>query len=124
VIEQPGLPCEHQRTMTGAAGFERCDRAGGSILVVRGEIDLATAADFRDELGKLIADVDSPALVDLSGVTFMDSSGVDVLAGARRQAGDAGVELVLVEPSSQVRMVLELTGLWTHFEVRPPCSNG
>ena len=110
--------------MTGAAGFERGNRAGEPILVVRGEIDLATAGDLRDELRKLIADADSPALVDLSGVTFIDSSGVDVLAGARRNADDAGVELILVEPSSQVRMVLELTGLWDHFEVRPRCSNG
>ena len=110
--------------MTGAAGFERCHRAGGSILVASGEIDLATADEFRDELRKLVADADSPALVDLSGVTFIDSSGIDVLAGVRRNAGDAGVELILVEPSPQVRMVLELTGLWDHFEVRPRCSNG
>ncbi|MGH9032544.1 MAG: STAS domain-containing protein [Acidimicrobiia bacterium] len=105
--------------MAGAAAFERGQRAGESILVVHGEIDLAAADDFRDELRTLIGEANSPALVDLSGVTFMDSSGVDALASARRRADDADVELILVEPSSPVRMVLEVAGLWTHFQVRP-----
>lgn len=110
--------------MAGAAGFERRNRAGKPMLLVRGEIDLAAADDFRDELRRLIAQATSPMLVDLSAVAFMDSSGIDALANARRRAVDEGVELILVEPSPPVRRVLELTGLWTHFEVRPRCSDG
>jgi len=110
--------------MTGAADFERGRREGEALLSVAGEIDLATAEAFRDQLRRLIAEAHSPALVDLSGVTFMDSSGVDALASARRRAGDAGVELILVAPSPPVRRVLELTALWDHFAVRPRCSNG
>ena len=104
------------------AGFERGKSDGEALLLVSGEIDIATANAFRDQLRKLIAEANSPALVDLSGVTFMDSSGVDALAGARRRAAEEGVELVLVEPSSPVRMVLEVSGMWTLFQVHPRSS--
>ena len=105
--------------MVDLAEFERCERAGEQVLAVRGEIDLASVDDFRRALESLIREARSPALVDLSGVTFIDSTGMAALMSARGTADAAGVELVLVEPSPQVRMVLELTDLWTHFKTRP-----
>jgi anti-sigma B factor antagonist len=105
--------------MVDAAEFERCERAGEALLAVRGEIDLASADDFRRALESLIGEGRSPALVDLSEVTFIDSTGMAALVSARSTADAAGVELVLVRPSPQARMVLELTDLWTHFETRP-----
>jgi anti-sigma B factor antagonist len=105
--------------MTEAAGFEWEAQQDHAILRVRGEIDIATAPAFRDALGRLILEANSPAFADLSRVTFMDSSGIDALATARRQAEAGGVELTLVAPSAPVRTVLELTGLWEHFVVRP-----
>jgi anti-sigma B factor antagonist len=105
--------------MAEAVEFERCERAGEELLAVRGEIDLATADEFRRALESLIAEAPSPALVDLWGVTFIDSSGVAALVSARGTAEAAGVELVLVEPSPQARTVLELTDLWTQFKTRP-----
>jgi anti-sigma B factor antagonist len=105
--------------MVDLAKFERCTREGEELLAVRGEIDLANADAFRVALESLIRDCRSPALVDLSGVTFIDSTGMAALARARGAADEAAVELVLVETSPQARMVLELTGLWTHFKTRP-----
>jgi anti-sigma B factor antagonist len=105
--------------MVDAAEFERCQQADEEILVVRGEIDLANADEFRQAMETLIGECRSPALVDLSGVTFIDSTGMAALASARGTADAAEVELVLVEPSPQARSVLELTGLWTHFKTRP-----
>jgi anti-sigma B factor antagonist len=105
--------------MAEAAGFEWESKRDHAVLLVRGEIDIATAPAFRDALDRLIREANSPAFADLSGVTFMDSSGIDALATARRQAEAGGVDLILVAPSPPVRTVLELTGLWEHFEVRP-----
>lgn len=93
--------------------------ADRSILLVRGEIDLANADDFRERIESLLDEGRSPALVDLSGISFIDSSGVAALVAARGRADTAGIELVLVEPSAQTRKVLELTGLWTHFKIQP-----
>lgn len=95
--------------MPESAQFERDDGSDGNVLMVRGEIDVAVAEDFRRESWALIQNGNSPAFINLSAVTFMDSSGVDVLAAAKRRAAGSDVELVLVEPSRPARLVLAVT---------------
>src|SRR4051794_18527463 len=102
--------------MTEAAEFSRKDRPGRPTLVVVGEIDLANARPFAEELAELVGDAHSPAVVDLSGVTFFDSSGINVLVRTHAKAAEAGVELILEAPSHQVVTVLKLTGLGDHFQ--------
>ncbi|HEX6310605.1 MAG TPA: STAS domain-containing protein [Acidimicrobiia bacterium] len=102
-----------------AAEFRRSDRTGEALLVVLGEIDLSNADDFRAAMQALLGEGRTPALVDLSGITFIDSTGMAALVAARETADAAGIELVLVDPSPQARMVLEVTNLWTHFKTRP-----
>ena len=99
------------------ASFERCERHGHSTLVVSGEIDLATAAMFRQELIAAAGDAHSPALVDLSAVTFLDSSGLNALVAARRSLEGTDVSLVLLNPSPICRRVLEVTGTDQVFEI-------
>jgi anti-anti-sigma factor len=49
--------------------------------------------------------------IDLSGVTFLDAAGLEVLLVTRRQATLAGGELQLVDPARAVMRVLEVTGV-------------
>jgi len=97
--------------------FERSDRDGRAVLAVTGEIDLAVAARFRQELETLVADSSGPAVVDLSGVGFIDSSGIRELLTARLAAQTAGGELTLLNPSTPCRRVLEVSGVLTEFTV-------
>ena len=106
------------------AFFEREDRCGVRTLVVAGEIDLATAPAFRRQLDALINDAHSPAFVDLTGVTFLDSSGLSVLVHARRALAAGDVELVLLNPSRLVRKVLEVSGIGALFEIRCHATKG
>jgi anti-anti-sigma factor len=99
------------------ASFERCERNGHSTLVVTGEIDLVTAPTFLQELVAAAGDAHSPALVDLSAVTFIDSSGLNALIAARDILEGTDVSLVLLNPSSICRRVLEVTGIDQVFEV-------
>jgi anti-sigma B factor antagonist len=104
--------------MTETVEYERATIAGEEVLVVRGEIDLANADEFRHRIECFVDEGRTASLVDLSGVSFIDSSGIAALAAARGHAEEAGTGFVLVAPSRSVRMVLELTGLWPHFTVR------
>ena len=65
----------------------------------------------------LIAEAHSPAVVDLSAVTFIDASGLSELVAARRKVADTDVEIVLVDPSAPCRRILEVTGLDRAFEI-------
>ena len=87
------------------------DRSTGvPVVVVRGELDLATA----DQLwwGVLEASRDgAPITIDLSATTFMDSTGVTLLLRARGLLDGAGDGMVLRSPSEAVLAVLRLSGV-------------
>lgn len=88
---------------------ERVD--GESILRLSGEIDMATAPAFRDAALTAIAD-DGPSLtLDLSGVTFMDSTGLHVLVGTYRRVRVHGGTFTMINIPDIVRKLLRLTGL-------------
>ena len=105
--------------MTGTdPEYERLERPAGRTLVVRGELDLATVDGLRHQLDAVIAESHSPAYVDLSGVTFFDSSSITVLVDAHRSAPAHGSELVIVSPSPVCRRVFDILGLGDVLDIR------
>jgi len=101
------------------AVFGRSTSANGRpVLEVSGEIDLAVAPRFANELASLVDAADGEAVVDLASVGFMDSSGVRELLIANRAAVDTGGVLVLRAPSEQCRHVLRVSGALSEFQVQ------
>jgi anti-anti-sigma factor len=79
-------------------------------VTISGEIDICTCEAMRDALAAGLGD--GPDLTaDLSGVTFMDASGIGVLLAVRRLAAEAGGSLTLRAPSAAVRRVTGILGL-------------
>ncbi|MCC9305762.1 STAS domain-containing protein [Kitasatospora sp. RB6PN24] len=80
------------------------------ICRLRGEVD----QDQRPELQNVLAEAVQKGLpqvvVDLSGLTFSDSAGLNALLRCRGDASAAGTELVLASPPPQMRRLLEMTG--------------
>ena len=87
-------------------------------VVVRGEIDMATAPKLRDVLNGLVDGGASCIVLDCRRLDFLDSSGIGVLIAVRKRLGDDGV-LTLEAPQAHVRKVLELTGVSDHMEIAP-----
>jgi anti-sigma B factor antagonist len=86
-------------------------------LVLTGEIDLAAAPDLI-ELGTIsLMEPDSTSLiVDLSGVTFVDSTAIGALITLRNLAVDANKRFVLYKIPQRVQRVLSIAGLEAVFE--------
>ncbi|MFF9024807.1 STAS domain-containing protein [Streptomyces eurythermus] len=84
------------------------DRA---LLIVRGDLDLHTAHRLGDVLQPLLSGDEHMVLVDLSAVTFLDSTGLTMLISAYRTARSTGARLALIAPSPAVREMLRLTGV-------------
>jgi stage II sporulation protein AA (anti-sigma F factor antagonist) len=81
---------------------------GVYVLCPVGELDLAVTEVLSDA----IAAVEAPALViDLSGLTFIDSSGLKVLVAAKRRFDQEGGKLRVEGAEGSVRRVFELAGL-------------
>jgi len=91
-------------------------RSGGSLLRVCGELDRITAPRLTQMLGQATLRART-VVVDLRGLTRVDSTGVDALANASRAARHAGRRLVLVRGLSQVERLLALTGALDAVEI-------
>lgn len=91
---------------------------GEVVLGVCGDIDLATADQFRTAvLGAFREYRPTLFVVDLARVPFLDLSGVSVLVELRTRAGDAGCRVRLLRPVPIVRRVLELIDFLPLFEL-------
>jgi anti-sigma B factor antagonist len=82
----------------------------GVWVVVDGELDVASVGPLRELLLRL-RDRHAVVVLDLAGVTFMDSSGVALLWQAADDAAAGGWRLWLTAPSSEVVRLLEVTGV-------------
>ena len=87
-------------------------------MSVAGEIDLYTAPRLHGELASALAG-DGPVhlVVDMAGVEFCDSTGMNVLLAAHRRASENGGQLELARPRPGVKKILQVTGLETVFTV-------
>ncbi len=82
------------------------------------EIDMATAGPLREQV--LAADADQTIVIDLTEVTFCDSTGLAALLAARDHVAAGAGRLVLRNPPAVVRRLFVITGLEDVFEIEGP----
>jgi anti-sigma B factor antagonist len=88
-----------------------------SIVVVTGELDVATVGDLR-EVGLKALTAGGPDLViDASGLDFTDSTGLGCLVALHKRAAEAGGSLVLRGVNDRLRRLLDMVSLTTVFRV-------
>ncbi len=91
---------------------------GTQLVTVRGEIHVSTAQEFSRRLEEAIAH-GAPALVlDLTGVEFIDSTGLSVLLNGQRSVTLRGGRLALAVSNPTVLRLFEITRLDATFDLR------
>jgi anti-anti-sigma factor len=90
---------------------------------LEGELDLSTAAAFHDAVSGLIEDGWTNIVVDLTEVTFMDSSGLRAAFELDSEATRRGVALRLTGATDQVQRLFAMTGLSRQLDMAP-ATNG
>jgi anti-sigma B factor antagonist len=108
LIAEPGLNSD---PIVGLA-----ERGSALVLSLAGELDLYTAPALREALQGAVARSPERLVVDLAGVTFIDSTALGALVEARSKLRD-GDAFALAAPGLEVRRALEVTGLDRHFAV-------
>ncbi|UZN02424.1 STAS domain-containing protein [Cellulomonas sp. S1-8] len=89
-----------------------------TVLHVSGEIDVASADRLRERTTLLVAQGRTDLVVDLTGVTFLDSTGLGLLVGTLKRVRTLGGDLVLVVDSERLLKVFRITGLTQVFDIR------
>jgi anti-sigma B factor antagonist len=91
--------------------------SGYPVLSVSGEIDIYTAPLFKQAVVRLVTEGNNEVIIDLTNVTFMDSSGFGTLLGATRRLRPSGGGLFLAGPNSTIQRMLRLTRLDTIMRI-------
>ena len=99
------------------------ERKGTTIVALKGEIDLDNSPAARKLLLENIGGA-SQVLVDLSGVTYIDSSGVASLVEALQTSKKTGTGFALAAASEPTRRVLELARLDKVFTIHETVDAG
>ena len=86
-----------------------------SILSLQGEVDISTVDALEEQIEQCLKH-GSRLILDLSGVSFIDSTGLRLVIGTRQRLSEDG-ELVLVAQDGPVTRLLEITGLDGAFPV-------
>lgn len=97
--------------------YEIADRRSGVVVSLRGELDLATAPELQRQLLALLARPVAGLTLDLSDLTFLDSSGLGALYRTRQAADEQGVQLRLEEVPDHVMRVLDVTAMAPLFDL-------
>jgi anti-anti-sigma factor len=87
-----------------------------ATVAVTGDVDLSSVPPLDAALAAAARTADAEAVVvDLAGVTFLDSSGISVLLRGRRLADEHEVGYRVTGANGLVLTVLEMTGVWAHL---------
>jgi anti-anti-sigma factor len=89
------------------------ERRSPGLFLVRlvGELDMATGSDLSETLRRVGGSPPFQVVVDLSQLTFIDSSGLNAFAASSRAVTEAGGSVVFAAPSPHVARVLEIVQL-------------
>ena len=96
----------------------RDSQGDAAIYSVEGQVDMHTSPELRSALKQGLLDKSSPIVVDLGGVTFIDSSGLATLIEALQAVGRYGGKLRLCGLSPEVRKLFDLARLNEVFDLR------
>ena len=89
-----------------------------TVVVVTGELDIATAPRVRDAVFRLRADGCEAMVLDLRQLTFLDSQGLALLVQLDRDARSQAWDFVIADGSPPLSRLLKIVGLEDHFARR------
>ncbi|MEA2362877.1 MAG: anti-sigma factor antagonist [Thermoleophilaceae bacterium] len=99
--------------------MERTSRDGVELVLVEGELDIATASRLISILNSSVAEAIKAVVVDLTDVGFMDSTGLALLINANRRLALRRKGFAVVCPPGPLRRVFEITDMVDTLHVCP-----
>jgi anti-sigma B factor antagonist len=84
---------------------------GVTVVAPTGRLDVAGAPTLKEAISETVKNGHPKVVIDLEGVSFVDSTGLGSVIAALKQIRSSEGDLRLAAPNQQVRVVLELTTL-------------
>jgi anti-sigma B factor antagonist len=117
------LPASKTRPSERSFRVEHRLHPGCSVVSPIGELDASTVGPFEEAVSSVVS-LDRPIVIDLGGLSFIDSCGLWSVTTIHSACKDRGLALCLTGGPDQVRDVFEVTGLYDllPFTDRPPAE--
>ena len=97
---------------------QRSQEAGVTVLAVRGNVKVGESSQqFAKELQAILDGTDSGVVIDVSGIDYVDSTGIGELVGYLQRFSQAQRRLVLLNPAKRLESLLKLTQLESAFAI-------
>lgn len=112
-----GVPEWKGRSVELQLGSYEIDDA--TVVEVGGELDALSAPELDQYMEATVNQKPRVVVLDLSGVDFMDSSGLGICIKSLKRVSDAGGQMLLVVTTPRVMRVLEITGIDQSIPVAP-----
>ncbi|GAA3079779.1 STAS domain-containing protein [Streptosporangium carneum] len=90
-----------------------------SVLALSGELDYTNAERFRHDLHEAVGPEPRDLVIDLTDLSFCDSTGIQVFLAVRKLVHDRGCGIALANPHHRLERLFHLTGLTQAFGIRP-----
>lgn len=87
------------------------EQGSRAIAALTGEIDYGNVAQLRSSLLGLSQGSATEVVVDMAGVTFVDSTALSVLVQAKQRFAESGRTMSIIDPQPRITRVLRLAGL-------------
>jgi anti-sigma B factor antagonist len=100
----------------------RREGEGAAVLTLAGEVDVSNVAEVREAALKLLEDGIKRLVFDLSGVTYMDSSGLGMLVGLLKRVRESKGEVAIAGATARVSRLFDITGLKQIFSLYEDAS--
>ena len=85
------------------------------VVTLAGELDMANAPLLQDAIESAELAAAKTVVLDLQGLTFLDSTGLRIILAAREQCWRRGQEFAVTPGSQQVQRLLSVTGVGEHL---------
>jgi anti-sigma B factor antagonist len=90
---------------------------GTPILDLTGEVDSYNAPKLRDQMTQLIEEGKADLVINMTGVEYIDSTGLGTLVGGLKRASEHGGGIRIICPNEQIYKVFNITGLVRVFSI-------
>lgn len=90
-----------------------------ALIRLAGELDASNVSRLYEELAELAHEGRRHTVLDLTELTFVDSTGLSAIIAAHKRAEKAGAELILFSPQPQVRNLFTIAGIDRYLHIRP-----
>jgi len=95
----------------------RNPREDVTVIALAGEVDVYTSPRVKQEIVNLLNGGTNKMIVDLTGVEYLDSTGLGVLIGGLKRARERDGDLKLICDNVRILRIFEITGLTKIFDI-------